>query len=125
VATETIIIGINQRKPGKGFSPIEQCSNKSSKHLEQRLSITKKLFLIFWFTAKDIEKQHVLTEALLAYRGSQSYIDTDELSIKIDQISKMLQQNSAPSIYKESNVQLSDNFIASIRKTAKPSVSIE
>ena len=89
------------------------------------MSITKYVFLVCCFTAKYIEKQHVLTEALLEYRGSQSDIDTDEISIKIDQISKMLQKKGAPSIYKESNVQLSDNFMASIRKTAKPSVSID
>ena len=66
--------------------------------------------------------RHVLTEALLAYRGSKVDVDINELTHKLDQISNMLQQNSTPSNHEDSNNMLSDSFMASIRNAAKPGI---
>jgi len=47
--------------------------------------------------------RHVLAEALLAYHGPQRNVEIDEITIKLDQISNMLQQNGTPSKHKGSN----------------------
>ena len=74
---------------------------------------------------KGYSVRHVLTEALLAYYGSHKDMDIHELSAKLDQMYKMLQQNGAKSISLEKDVGLSDRFMESIKKTAKPGVRIE
>jgi hypothetical protein len=68
--------------------------------------------------------RHVLTEALLAYRGSKVDVDIDELTHKLNQISNMLQQNGAPSNHEDSNNLLSDSFMVSIKNAVKPGVSL-
>jgi hypothetical protein len=68
--------------------------------------------------------RHVLTEALLAYRGYKEGVDIDELSHKLDQISNILQKNGTPFKHEDSNDMLSNSFLASIRKAAKPGVTI-
>jgi hypothetical protein len=66
--------------------------------------------------------RHVLTEALLVYQGSKKDMDIQELSVKLDEIRKLLQQNSTPTNLNESEVALSDRFLTSIRKGAKPGI---
>ena len=72
---------------------------------------------------KGYSVRYVLTETLLAYQGLHKDIDIHELYVKLDLISKMLQQNGAPSISLEKDVGLSDQFLASIKTAAKPGVS--
>ena len=73
---------------------------------------------------KGYSVRHVLTEALLTYYGSQSDKDIQDLSMKLDQISQMLQQNGVPPPLNERKVELSDRFMASIKKAAKPGVGL-
>jgi len=73
---------------------------------------------------KGCSVRHVLTEALLAYQGSQKDTSISEMSVKLDQISNMLQQNGAQSIFLEKDVGLSDQFLVSIRTAAKQGVRI-
>jgi hypothetical protein len=73
---------------------------------------------------KGYSVRHVLTDALLGYQGYHKDMDIHELHMKLDQINQMLQQNGAPPLLKEVDVKLSDSFMASIRKTAKPGVSL-
>jgi hypothetical protein len=73
---------------------------------------------------KGYSVRHVLTEALLAYHGSHKDMDVHELSAKLDQMYKLLQQNRAPSISLEKDVGLSDRFLVSIKNASKPGVSL-
>ena len=73
---------------------------------------------------KGFSVRHVLTEALLAYHGSQGDIGMHELSMQLDQLKTMLQQNGAPPPLNERKSELSDRFMASIKKAAKPGVSL-
>lgn len=45
---------------------------------------------------KEYSARHVLTEALLAHQGSQRELEIRSLSTKLDEISRMLQQNKSP-----------------------------
>jgi hypothetical protein len=73
---------------------------------------------------KGYSVRHVLTETLLAYHGPQRNVDIDEISIKLDQISNILQQNGTPSKHEVRNNMLSDSFMESIRNAVKPGVSL-
>ena len=73
---------------------------------------------------KGYSVRYVLTEALLVYDDSKKEMDIHGLSLKLDQISKMLQQNGAPTLLRENTVKLSDSFTASIRNAAKPGVNL-
>jgi hypothetical protein len=68
--------------------------------------------------------RHVLTEALLAFDGSNKDMDIHGLSVKLDQISKMLQRNGSVAFKMDDKAELSDSFIGSIKKAAKPGVSL-
>jgi hypothetical protein len=73
---------------------------------------------------KGYSVRHVLTEALLAYQGSHKDMDVHELSVKLDQMYNILQQNGTPPTSLEKDVGLSDRFLASIKTAAKPGVSL-
>jgi hypothetical protein len=73
---------------------------------------------------KGYSIRHVLTEALLSYQGSHRELNIHELSVKLDQISKLIQQNGNPPVASENNRGLSDQFLASIRTAAKQGVRI-
>jgi hypothetical protein len=73
---------------------------------------------------KGYSVRHVLTEALLAYQDSHRDMDIHELSSKLDQIRTMLLQNGVSPPLDEEQIELSDRFMASIKKAAKSGVSL-
>ena len=73
---------------------------------------------------KGYSVRHVLTEALLAYQSSHKDMDVHELSVKLDRISFILQQNGVPNPPIEKKVQLSRDFITSIKKAVKQGVNL-
>jgi len=52
-------------------------------------------------------------------------MDIHELPNKLDQIRIILQQNKTPSLLSDTNIALSDYFVAFIRKAVKPGMAIE
>jgi hypothetical protein len=71
------------------------------------------------FVDKGYGIRHVLTEALLVYQGSKKDMDIQELSVKLDEIRKLLQQNGTLGPHNEKKIELSEHFMISIKKAAK------
>ena len=63
--------------------------------------------------------RYVLTEALLAYHTSKGETDYRELSSKLDQVYKLLQQNGTRPLSLENDIGLSQNFLTTIRTVSK------